>query len=71
MRKKKELINDTVILTLNNGDSIDLEDYRFNAIPRKDDILQWNGIRYHINEVVFHQKEGFKPYIELISDTDN
>lgn len=71
MRKKKELINDTVILTLNNGDSIDLEDYQFNAIPRKDDILQWNGIRYHINEVVFHQKEGFKPYIELISDTNN
>lgn len=71
MRKKKELINDAVILTLNNGDSIDLEDYQFNAIPRKDDILQWNGIRYHINEVVFHQKEGFRPYVELISDTNN
>lgn len=71
MRKKKELINDAIILTLNNGDSIDLEDYQFNAIPRKDDILQWNGIRYRINEIVFHQKEGFRPYIELISDTDN
>ena len=56
-----------IILTFQSGGSIELSDYQLIFIPRKGDILQWNGIRYSINEVIFHQKEGLSPYIELKS----
>lgn len=56
-----------IVLTFQSGESKELRDYQLVFIPRKGDILQWNGIRYAINEVIFHQKEGFSPYIELKS----
>lgn len=37
-------------------------------LPRIGELFQYNGVRYRINEVVHHNKEGFKPYIELLCD---
>jgi len=34
-------------------------------IPKTNEILQYNGIRYRITRIVHHYKEGFKPYIEI------
>lgn len=57
-----------IILSFPDKKSKELKDYRINAIPRQGDVLQWNGIKYPILEVIFHQKEGFVPYIELKTD---
>ena len=34
-------------------------------IPSIGETLQYNGIPYLINNVIYHSKEGFAPYIEL------
>ena len=36
-------------------------------LPRQGEILQYNGISYLIIGIKHHYKEGFKPYIELIT----
>ena len=36
------------------------------VIPRVGELFQYNGIRYNIENVIHHYKEGFNPYIELI-----
>lgn len=52
----------------NYGREIELPIY---VLPRKGEILQYNGIRYTIEEIVHHYKEGFAPYIELIAKSND
>lgn len=35
-------------------------------LPRINEIIQYNGIQYYINNIIHHYHESFKPYIELI-----
>ena len=58
----------TIILSFPNGKSKELKNYQIGTTPKKGDVLQWNGVKYPILEVIFHQKEGFAPYIELKTD---
>lgn len=58
----------SIILSFPNGKNKELKNYSIEGIPQKGDILQWNGIKYPILEVIFHQKDGFAPYIELKTD---
>lgn len=34
-------------------------------LPQKNEIFQYNGIQYIINDVIHHYHNEFKPYIEL------
>lgn len=34
-------------------------------VPGIGETLQYNGIPYLVNNVIYHCKEGFAPYIEL------
>ncbi len=58
----------SIILSFPDGKSKEVKEYQIAVIPRQGDILQWNGIKYPILGVVFHQKDGFAPYIELKTD---
>lgn len=68
--KFNNFITTDMYLTYNGKQVKTLDNYSFSIIPRAGDILQWNGVRYPIKEVIFHQKEGFVPYIEFSIDED-
>lgn len=65
---KNKITSPMILLSFPDGKSKELKNYQIGAIPQKGNVLQWNGIKYPILEVVFHQKEGFAPYIELKTD---
>lgn len=66
MKNKNDITS--IILSFPSGKSKELKNYQIGTIPQKGDILQWNGVKYPILEIIFHQKEGFAPYIELKTD---
>ena len=66
MKNKNDVTS--IILSFPNRESKELKNYQIGTIPQKGDILQWNGVKYPILEIIFHQKEGFSPYIELKTD---
>lgn len=66
--KQKNTATRIVLSFPGDGPNKELDGYQISAIPRRGDILQWNGVQFPIKEVVFHQKEGFEPYIELKTD---
>lgn len=35
-------------------------------MPREGELFQYEGVRYHIDRIIHHYKEGFKPYIEFV-----
>lgn len=72
-RKTKNAVefkNIRIYIRLDNQKSIEAT-RSMRIIPRKGEILQYNGVQYHINDIIHHYKEGFAPYIDLVCEEYN